>query len=74
MRTSKLFGAKKITVFSKFMVCLHEQGRVEPVTFCGQGERSQFFAILCGRLLWTAPYDILKTVMINTVRKRLDTI
>jgi len=30
---------------------------VEPVpTFCGQGKRGKFFAILCGRLLWTAPY------------------
>jgi len=33
-------------------------GRVEPVrTFCGQGGGGQFLAILCGRLLWTAPYQ-----------------
>jgi len=38
------------------MVCLHGQGEVEPVrTFCGPG-RVNFLAILCGRLLWTAPY------------------
>jgi len=35
------------------MVCPHGQGgeRVEPVRTSG----GQFFAILCGRLLWTAP-------------------
>jgi len=41
------------------MVCLHRQGGGgEPLqTFCEQGEwgEDQFFAILCGRLLWTAP-------------------
>jgi len=43
MRTSALFGAKT-SDFSKLMVCPHGQGRVD-----------QFFAILCGRLLWTVP-------------------
>jgi len=42
MRTSTLFGAKNRT--SSFMVCLHGQG-------------AEFFAILCGRLLWTAHKD-----------------
>jgi len=42
----------------------HGQGggrkNVEPVrTFCVQGGRGQFFAILCGRLLWKAPYTLL---------------
>jgi len=33
------------------------KGGVEPVrTFCGEEGRVQFFAILCGRILWTAPY------------------
>jgi len=35
------------------MVCPHEQGRFSQ---CGQGGKGQFFAILCGRLLWTASY------------------
>jgi len=44
--------------FSKFMVCPHGQrtkgGEVEPGwTFCGQEGTDQFFAILCGRPLWT---------------------
>jgi len=46
--------------FSKFMVCPHGQGVgvVEPVgTFCEQGRLGQFFTIMCGRLLWTAPYQ-----------------
>jgi len=43
MRTSALLGAKNPD-FSKFMVCPH-----------GQGVGGQFFAILSGRLLWTAP-------------------
>jgi len=29
-------------------------------TFCGQGRRGKFFAILYGRLLWTAPHCIKK--------------
>jgi len=42
MRTSALFDAKKISEFSKFMVCPHEQGDggrgVEPVrTLYGRG-------------------------------------
>jgi len=50
MRTSAFYGAK-LQIFSKIMVCPHEQGRSSQ---CGQVGRSQFFAILCGRLLWTA--------------------
>jgi len=59
----RTFWCKKTLDFSKFMVYPHGQdGRgVEPVrTFCGQGrEGGQFFAFLCGRPLWTAPYLIL---------------
>jgi len=40
------FLAKKTSDFSKSTVYPHRQG--------GEG---QFFAILCGRLLWTAPID-----------------
>jgi len=55
MRTSALLGAKT-SDFSKFMVCPHGQGGIETVrTFCGQGGGDQFFVILYGRLLWTAP-------------------
>jgi len=45
--------------FSKFMTCPHGQGGrgVELMrTFCCQGEGVNFFSILCGRLLWTAPF------------------
>jgi len=39
-------------------MCLHGKGGVEPVqTFFGQGRGSQFFAILCERLLRSASYD-----------------
>jgi len=45
MRTSALFGAKKLRIFRNFW-CVRTDRRVEPVrTFCGQG--GQFFAILC---------------------------
>jgi len=50
------FLAKKTSDFSKFMVCPHGQ---RGLSHCGQGGRgSQFFTILCGRLLWTAPKKI----------------
>jgi len=39
------------------MVRPHRQGGIEPVrTFFGQGWEGNFFSILCGRLLRTAPY------------------
>jgi len=51
------FLVQKTSEFSKFMVCPHEQGeRVESVGhFSDKGEGCQIFAILCIRLLWTAP-------------------
>jgi len=59
MRMSALFGAKT-PGFSKFMVCPHGQGGGVGWTsadiFRTSGEGDQFFAILCGRLLWTASY------------------
>jgi len=53
MRTCALFDAKKLRIFRNYGVSARIRG-VEPVrTFFGQ--RGQFFAILYGRLLWTAP-------------------
>jgi len=46
MRTSALFGAKKLRIFRNLWCVRTDKG----------GERGQVFAILCGRLLWTAPY------------------
>jgi len=54
MWMSAFFAAKNIGFFEMYGVSARTRG-VEPVrTFCGRG--GQFFAILCGRLLWTAPY------------------
>jgi len=56
VRMSALFSAKKTSDFSKFMVCPNGQGG-KGLNQCGQGARGgQFFAILCVRLLCTAPY------------------
>jgi len=57
LRTSTLFGAKKFGFYFKFMVSARTRGGgVESVhTFCGQVGGGQFFVILCGRILWTAP-------------------
>jgi len=46
---------KKTSDFSKFMLCPHGQvgERVEPMRTRGDG--GQFFAILCGRPLWSGP-------------------
>jgi len=51
---------QKTLGFLKFIICPHGQGGrgIEPVmTFCGEENRDQFFAILCGRLLWTVSYS-----------------
>jgi len=47
---------QKTSDFSKFIVCPHGQ---RGLSHCRQGEGGggQFFAILCWRLLWTAPND-----------------
>jgi len=52
-----LFGSK-VSDFLKSMVRLREQGGGE-LRQCGHflDMGSQFFAILCGRLLWTAPNE-----------------
>jgi len=46
------FLAQKTPGFSKFRVCPHGQGGLSQ---CGQGERCQFFAILCGRFIGSTP-------------------
>jgi len=59
MRTSALFGAET-SDFSKLKMCPQGQRRwwlSQCVYFATRG-RGQFFAILCGRLLRTAPYCI----------------
>jgi len=56
MQTSAISGAKT-SDFSKFMVCPRGQG-AKGLSLCGyfaaKGRGGQFFAILCGCLLWTA--------------------
>jgi len=55
---SPRFFVQKLLDFSKFMVCPHGQekeGLSQRGHFADKGEGGQFFAILCGRLLWTAP-------------------
>jgi len=62
MRTSTLFGAKNIGFFEIYGVSARTRGGVEPVrTFCRQ--RGSIFAILCGRLLWTASYYLFVVAM-----------
>jgi len=57
MRTSVLVQ-KNTGFFEIYSVSARTRG-VEPVRmFGGQGGRGQFFAILCGRPLWTAPYYV----------------
>jgi len=45
------------------MVCPHGQGGLSQCGhFSDKGEEGQFLAILCGRLLWTAPYEELNVL------------
>jgi len=61
MRTSALLGAKDSGFFENYGESAWTRG-VEPVrSFCGQGGGGPFFAILCGRLLWTGPNTLYKT-------------
>jgi len=58
LRTSALFCVKNFGFYEIYGVTAWTR-KVEPVrTFFGKGGEggSQFFSILCGRLLWTAPY------------------
>jgi len=58
MRTSALFDAKIIGFFEIYGLSLQTRGRrlSQCRNFADKGERDQFFAILCGRPLWTFPY------------------
>jgi len=51
MQTFALFDAKKSGFFEIYGVSAGGGGLRQ----CGQGERGQFFAIMCGRLLWKVP-------------------
>jgi len=54
MRTSKLFVAKKVTLFENYSVsALTREEGTEAVR--ASGETGQFFVILCGCFLWTDP-------------------
>jgi len=54
VRTSTLFGAKKLEFFEIYSVSERTRGQCKH--FDDKGEGDQFFAILCERLFWTAPY------------------
>jgi len=57
----RTFWCKKVRIFSKFMVWpqsarIRRKGMLKQCgRFSGKGGRGQFFMILCGRFLWTAP-------------------
>jgi len=50
------FLAQKASDFSKLMVCLYEQRGLSHYGSHFTDWGGQIFAIMCGRLLWTAPY------------------
>jgi len=65
MRTSALFDAKSIGFFKIYGVSARTRGEgFEPVQTRGGG---QFFAILCGRPLWTVPNNLQKIKFIAKV-------
>jgi len=57
IRTSTLFGAKKLGFFEIYDMSAQtrEGGLASADIFRTRGKESQFFAILCRRLLWTDP-------------------
>jgi len=57
MRTFALFGPKKFGIFEIFGVRTNKGGG--GLRHCGHfaDKEGQFFSILCGRLLWTAPNE-----------------
>jgi len=60
MRTSADVGAKNFKFFEIYGMSARTRGVVQCGHFSDKGEGGQFFAILCGRLLWTAPYCFLQ--------------
>jgi len=57
MRTSAHFDAKKLQIFRIYGVSART--RVEGLSQCGHFAKGPFFAILCGRLLWTTPNKVI---------------
>jgi len=57
MWTLSLFGAKNFGFFEIYDVTRGE-GIEQVRSFCGQGGGRHFFAILCGRPLWTALIEL----------------
>jgi len=57
MRTSALFGAKTFKFFKIYGVSARTRGLSSADILRTRG-RGQFFAILCRRLLWTAPKQV----------------
>jgi len=57
MRTFALFGVKNFVFFKIYGVSARTRG-VEPERRFFEQEGGQFFAILCGRPLWTSPKKI----------------
>jgi len=56
MRTAALFGAKNFGFFEIYIVSARTRGDWASAGILQtKREGSQFFAILCGRLLWTTP-------------------
>jgi len=64
MRTFAFFRAKNFGFFEIYAVSVRTR-EVEPVT---KG-RGQFFAILCGRPLWTAPK--INKIKLNKTDKKM---
>jgi len=58
MRTSAIFGAKNFGFFKIYDVVRTDKrrGGLSQLGHIADSGREKFFAILCGRLLWTAPY------------------
>jgi len=61
----RTFWRIQLQIFQNLWCVRTEKGGVEPVqTFFGKAGRGQFFAILCGLLLWTALYQLLQPSII----------
>jgi len=63
MRTSALFAEKKTSQFFEVDGVFARTRGAEPVRTIRRG--SQFFAILCRRPLWTAPYYYYRSMIAN---------
>jgi len=73
MRTTALFSAKTPD-FSKSMVCPHGKGERGLSQFGHFADREEsFFAILCGRPLWTAPNNNIMRFLCIRVIKNIST-